>query len=47
MQDPRHFYLFLQDLPLGADSAAGQRFAVQALLAVSGAAAAALFMVLA
>ena len=46
-QDPRHFYLYLEGQPLGADSAAGRRFAAHALIAVTGAAAATLFMLLA
>ena len=47
VQDPRHFYLYLEGKALGTDSAAGKRFAAEALVAVTGAAAAALYMMLA
>ena len=39
-QDPRHFYLYLEGRNLGASSAAGKRFAAEALMIMTAVAAA-------
>ena len=45
-QDPRHFYLYLEGRNLGASSAAGKRFAAEAILLMTAVAAASFAMLM-